>query len=208
MTVSLAQLQQGLAELSLSATQQQQQQLLDYLQLLIKWNKAYNLTAIRDPQAMLVQHLLDSLVILPHVPEGRLLDVGTGAGLPGLLLAIMQPQRAVTLLDSNGKKTRFLQQAVHTLGLSRVEVVHSRVEDYQPPQLFQVIVSRAYAAMATFTIQCEHLCAPEGRFLAMKGVYPTDELADLAASYHVQQVHELQVPGLAAQRHLVVLTLG
>ena len=179
--------------------------LTNYLTLLERWNRAYNLTAVRDPAAMVVRHLLDSLSILPWLQEPKVLDVGSGAGLPGLALAITRPDCAFCLLDSNGKRTRFLIQAVAELQLPNVSVVRSRVEDYQPATLFNSVVSRAFATLADMAANAGRLCAPDGRLLAMKGVFPDDELARLPPGYVVVGVYPLHVPHLEAERHLVHL---
>lgn len=179
--------------------------LVRYLELLAEWNVAYNLTAVRDPAAMVARHVLDSLVVVPYLGGERVLDVGTGAGLPGIPLAIACPQRRFTLLDSNGKKTRFVTHAALTLGLANVEVVKSRVEDYRPPAPFDTVISRAFAALADFAAAAGRHLAPGGRLLAMKGAWPQDEMAALPADWRVSAVHPLAVPGLDAQRHLVVL---
>ena len=185
-------------------SESQQLQLLDYLKLLEKWNQAYNLTAIRDPWAMVPRHLLDSLAALPYVRGSRLLDVGSGAGMPGMVLAIAKPDLHCTLLDSNGKKTRFLTQAKIELKLSNVEVVQARAEDYQTAQPFDCIISRAVGALAELVAQTRHLLAPGGLWLAMKGRRPEAELAALPTDMRAT-VHRLQVPGLKAGRHLVVM---
>ena len=169
----------GLQALSLECTSIQQQQLLDFVRLLAKWNKVYNLTAVRDPEEMVTRHLLDSLAVLPYVQGSRVLDVGTGAGLPGIPLAIACPEREFTLLDSNSKKTRFVQQAVNELGLGNVRVVHARCEDFHPEQGFDVVLSRAFASIADMLASSGRHCAPHGRILAMKGADPADELMDL-----------------------------
>lgn len=179
--------------------------LTNYLTLLERWNRAYNLTAVRDPAAMVVRHLLDSLSILPWLQGPKVLDVGSGAGLPGLPLAITRPDCAFCLLDSNGKRTRFLIQAVAELQLPNVSVVRSRVEDYQPATLFNSVVSRAFATLADMAANAGRLCAPDGRLLAMKGVFPDDELARLPPGYVVVGVYPLHVPHLEAERHLVHL---
>ncbi len=179
--------------------------LTNYLTLLERWNRAYNLTAVRDPAAMVVRHLLDSLSILPWLQGPKVLDVGSGAGLPGLPLAIARPDCAFCLLDSNGKRTRFLIQAVAELQLPNVSVVRSRVEDYQPATLFNSVVSRAFATLADMAANAGRLCAPDGRLLAMKGVFPDDELARLPPGYVVVGVYPLHVPHLEAERHLVHL---
>jgi 16S rRNA (guanine527-N7)-methyltransferase len=180
-------------------------QLVAYLTLLERWNRAYNLTAVRDPDAMVIRHLLDSLSVLPWIEGPRVLDVGSGAGLPGIPLAVARPGLAFCLLDSNGKRTRFLTQAVAELRLTNVEVVRSRVEDYQPPSLFNNVVSRAFATLAELLASAGRLCAPTGRLLAMKGVFPDDELARLPTGYVLAGVYPLHVPNLEAERHLVHL---
>jgi 16S rRNA (guanine527-N7)-methyltransferase len=179
--------------------------LANYLTLLERWNRAYNLTAVRDPEAMVVRHLLDSLSILPWLQGPRVLDVGSGAGLPGIPLAIARPDCEFCLLDSNGKRTRFLIQAVAELPLTNISVVRSRVEDYQPATLFDSVVSRAFATLAEMAADAGRLCAPNGRLLAMKGVFPDDELARLPPGYAVVGVYPLHVPHLEAERHLVHL---
>ena len=179
--------------------------LVAYLTLLERWNRAYNLTAVRDPEAMVVRHVLDSLSILPWVEGPRVLDVGSGAGLPGIPLAIARPEYEFCLLDSNGKRTRFLTQVAAELRLENVGVVRSRVEDYRPEILFNSVVSRAFATLADMVADAGRLCAPEGRLLAMKGVFPDDELARLPPGYVVVDVYPLHVPSLDAERHLVHL---
>lgn len=196
-------LTQGLQALNLELPLETQQKLLDYLALMQKWNKVHNLTAVRDPEDMVTLHLLDSLAILPHIQGKRILDVGSGGGLPGIPLALARPDLQVTLLDSNHKKSTFQRQAKAELGLDNLEVVCSRVEEYQPQQKFDMVVSRAFADLAEFVKLTSHLCAEGGTWLAMKGVYPYDELAQLKDG--TPQVLPLQVPGLEAQRHLVFL---
>lgn len=198
-------LAEGLAALPLALDTRATHRLLDYLQLLAKWNTAFNLTAIRDPEEMVTRHLLDSLAILPWLQGPRVLDVGSGAGLPGIPLAIARPDLAFTLLDANAKKTRFITQAVGELGLKNVEVVQNRAENYRPSATFDTLVSRAFASIADMLAATRHLCAPHGRFLAMKGVYPEEELAAVPAEMATETV-ALRVPGLAAARHLVILT--
>ena len=180
-----------------------------YLQLLAKWNRRFNLTAIRDPERMVTHHVLDALAVLPHLPARtalRLLDVGSGAGVPGIPLAIARPEWRVAMLDSNQKKCSFVQQAVIELALGNALVVASRVEDYAPTAPFDVVISRAFADLATFAATSARHLAPEGRLIAMKGVYPEAEIALLPADIRVEAVPALDVPGLDAARHLVVMT--
>lgn len=179
--------------------------LIQYLELLIKWNKAYNLTAIRDPQEMFVKHLLDSLSITSFISGDRLLDVGTGAGLPGIPMAILFPHKIVHLLDSNGKKTRFLIQAKLLLGLTNVEVINQRVEQVESEQGFDIIMSRAFTALDNMVSLCQHLLAPNGRFLAMKGLIPEHEMKMLEPNFEIASVTPLVVPGCQEQRHLITL---
>ena len=196
-------LQTGLAQLDCVLDAAQQQQLLDYLALLDKWNRAYNLTAVRDPLKMVPLHLLDSLSIRPYLQGQQVLDVGTGAGLPGIPLAVAEPDRQFVLLDSNGKKTRFVLQAAQALGLNNVEVVQSRIETYTAVQPFDSIMSRAFATLADFIQGCAHLLAPGGQLLAMKGKHPADELAALPAGWQCSAEHVLKVPGIEAERRLL-----
>ncbi len=200
------QIARGAAQLNIELNAGQLQLLSDYLQLLIKWNKAYNLTAIREPERMVPLHLLDSLAVHPYVKDAQnIIDVGTGPGLPGIVLAIMNPHKTFTLLDSNGKKTRFLFQARTALNLHNVTIVNDRVEAYHPASPFDMIVSRAFASLADMTHWCQHLRAPQGCFLAMKGQYPADELAAIEQHYRVDASWPLTVPGVDAERHLLRL---
>lgn len=196
-------LQQGVTALGLPLDSGQQEQLLTYLALLVKWNRAYNLTAVRDPLQMVIKHLLDSLAVLPHLHGTQVLDVGSGAGLPGIPLAIADPARAFTLLDANSKKTRFLLQAKGELRLSNLSVVHSRLEHYRPGRLFDTVTARAFASLADMAAGTAHLLAPGGSLLAMKGEYPRQELDVLPPAFVVREIIALTVPGLEAQRHLV-----
>ncbi|MDY6842225.1 MAG: 16S rRNA (guanine(527)-N(7))-methyltransferase RsmG [Pseudomonadota bacterium] len=199
------QLRDGLAEMNLSLTDGQQQQLLAFLALLNKWNKAYNLTAVRDERVMVSRQLLDSLSILPWITTDHLLDVGAGGGLPGIPLAIALPGKRFTLLDSNGKKTRFLNQCVLELGLDNVDVIHGRAEDCQPEQPFTQISSRAFTALDNLVTWCGSLLDNEGEFLAMKGQFPDDEVAALPVGWQVKSSHSLRVPGADGERHLLVV---
>ena len=177
-----------------------------YLQLLEKWNRVHNLTAVRETERMVVLHLLDSLSVLPHIEAARtLIDVGTGGGLPGIPIALARPELKVTLLDSSSKKTSFLEQARAELALTNVDVVCARVEQWRPERSYDVVVSRAFADLGEFIEQAQHLVAPGGRMLAMKGVYPFEEIARMPSSHRVAQVVELLVPSLDAKRHLVML---
>ena len=199
----------GIKELDLDCPLDVQAQLLDYVRLLHKWNGVYNLTAVRDPAEMVTRHLLDSLTVFPFLQGQRILDVGTGAGLPGIPLALLSaqshPKRQFVLLDSNSKKTRFMQQAVAELGLRNVQVVHARTESFQPEHKFDVVVSRAFASVADMLAGAGRHCAPDGVILAMKGADPAAELLDLDPGFVVEQVHRLVVPGLDEDRHLVSL---
>ena len=203
----LAQLGQGLTAMGLELPLAVQEKLLAYVALLYKWNKTFSLTAMREQEKAVSHHLLDSLAILPYVPTGRLLDVGSGGGMPGIPLAIVRPELQVTLIDSNSKKTAFLQQAAIELGLKNVSVHTGRVERYHPPVGFSAITSRAFAEIADFVGLSAHLLAPDGVWLAMKGVWPHDEIARLprASGATVAAVHALNVPGVEGERHLVVL---
>nr|WP_139272116.1 16S rRNA (guanine(527)-N(7))-methyltransferase RsmG [Pseudomonas punonensis] len=200
-------LQQGARELGVELTEQQHEQLLAYLALLIKWNKAYNLTAVRDPDGMVSRHLLDSLSVVPFVAEAgdNWLDVGSGGGMPGIPLAILFPERRFTLLDSNGKKTRFLTQVKLELKLANLEVIHSRVEAFTPEQPFSGICSRAFSSLEDFSNWTRHLGDGQTQWLAMKGVHPNDELQALPADFSLTATHVLKVPGCQGQRHLLIL---
>jgi 16S rRNA (guanine527-N7)-methyltransferase len=180
--------------------------LLDYVDLLQRWNRTYNLTAISDPAEMISRHLLDSLSVLPWIRGLRLLDAGTGAGLPGVPLAIARPDLAVTLLDSTGKKVRFLNHVARELNLENVYPVQARLESYEPKVAFETIVSRAFSSLAAFAGAARHL-AGTARLLAMKGRYPNDELDDLPAWVRVESVEKLVVPGLQQDRHLVIMSV-
>ncbi len=191
---------------NISLTDQQKQQLVGYVELLHKWNKAYNLTSVRDPQQMLVRHILDSVVVEPHLQGERFIDVGTGPGLPGIPLAIVRPQSHFTLLDSLGKRVRFLRQVQHELGLTNVTPVQSRVEEFPSEPPFDGVISRAFASLEDMLNWCHHLPSPKGRFYALKGVRPDDEISALPAGFTVEKIQPLQVPELDGERHLVVIT--
>jgi 16S rRNA (guanine527-N7)-methyltransferase len=199
------QLAQGLAAMGLAVPAAAQEKLLAYAALLEKWNKTYSLTALRGADKAVSHHLLDSLAVLPHVPAGTLLDVGSGGGMPGIPLAIVLPELAVTLIDSNSKKTAFLRQAAIELRLSNVNVHCGRVEQYHPSLPFSAITSRAFAELTDFVVLSRHLLAADGVWLAMKGVRPEAEIAALPAGVRVRAVHPLQVPGVEGERHVVIL---
>ena len=202
-------LSKGLRQLNLaqSLDDKQQNTLIKYVELLNKWNKTYNLTAVRKPEQMVTRHLLDSLSICPYVRGKHVLDVGTGAGLPGIPLAVVFPERQFVLLDSNNKKTRFVVQAVSELELPNVDVVQSRVEEFESEALFDTIISRAYSAIGDMVKQTSHLLASDGVFLAMKGANPIAEIDALSSSYIVEESHVVKVPGLEEERHLLEIKM-
>lgn len=191
---------------AISLSDQQKQQLVDYVAMLHKWNKAYNLTSVRDPEQMLVRHIMDSIVVEPHLVGDRFIDVGTGPGLPGIPLAIVRPQAHFTLLDSLGKRVRFLKQVQHELKLENVTPVQSRVEDFPAEPPFDGVISRAFASLNDMVSWCHHLPCQQGRFYALKGVLPEEEIADLPAAFRVEKVTPLKVPQLEGERHLVIIS--
>jgi len=196
-------IEHGLAALRLAEPPGLAAALAQYVALLEKWNGAYNLTAVRAPEEMVTRHVLDSLVVLPFLDDGPVLDVGTGAGLPGLVLALARPEQQFVLLDASGKKTRFIEHAIDRLGLKNVRVVRARVEDYEEAAGFCRVVSRAFASVGDFIRAAGHQLKPGGRLLAMKGTLPENELAALPAGWRLDSVHRLSVPGLRAERHLL-----
>jgi 16S rRNA (guanine527-N7)-methyltransferase len=198
-------LSQGIDALGLELDARCRSTLIQYLMLLEKWNRVYNLTAVRDLKKMVFSHLLDSLAVLPHLPGGRMLDVGSGAGLPGIPIAVARPDLEVVLLDSSHKKAAFLRQAVADLALGNANVVCERVQSWQSPTGFDVIISRAYAEIGEFVMHSRHLLAPGGVFVAMKGLHPYEEIERLPEQYRLHQVIELSVPGLDAARRLVLI---
>jgi len=195
----------GLAALDIGLREGQVTLLERFLALLAKWNRVYNLTAIRDPDRMATHHLFDSLVIVPHIAGPRVLDVGSGAGFPGIPLAIARRDFRVTLLDSNQKKTAFLRQAVAELGLPNVDVRTERVEAWRTETRFETVVSRAFAELSEFVAKARHLAAPGGVLAAMKGAYPSSELERLPTGARAREVIKLEVPRLKAERHLVLI---
>ncbi len=198
-------LSEGLEQLRLPLPAEVHSRLLEYIRLLAKWNQVYNLTAVRKPNEMVARHLLDSLSVAPFIRGGHVLDVGTGAGLPGIPLALAQPDRHFVLLDSSAKRIRFVTQAIAELGLKNATAVQSRAEDFRPARLFDTVVSRAFASIEAMVQATGHLCAEHGCLLAMKGAYPQAELKAVPAGFGVAGVHELHVPGLDAQRHVVCI---
>lgn len=198
----------GVAALGLDVDDAIRARLLAYLTLLEKWNRTHNLTSIRDPHDMLRHHLLDSLAVLPYMPDRAslaLVDVGSGGGLPGIPLAIARPRWQVTLLDSSQKKSAFLRQLAAELRLSNIEVATARAELFAPAKLFEVAIARALSDLAQFAAWATHLLAPGGRLFAMKGAYPREEIAALPQGIRVVATHKLEIPGLAAERHLVIM---
>ena len=198
-------LRQGVAGMGLALPAAAMDQLASYLELLVKWNRVYNLTAIRDEAKLVSHHVLDSLAVVSHLPDGNIVDVGSGAGLPGIPIAVSCPGRAVTLLDSNHKKSAFLRQAIAELGLASVQVVTERVEAYRPSESFKTVISRAFSDLADFVKVAGHLCASDGVMIAMKGLHPYDEIAQLPSSWKVERTLRLEIPQLDASRHLVFL---
>ncbi len=207
----------GLRQQSQNITEAEQQKLIQFVLLLNKWNKVYNLTSIRNPLDMITLHLLDSLVLLPFFAAGhnirRVLDVGTGGGIPGIPLAICLPEIDFVLMDSRGKKIRFIQTVIAQLGLKNVTAIHSRVENYhleeqQDKNTFDRVISRAFASLEDMLLSCQHLCCSQeghrtGKFLAMKGQIPEEEIAQLPEGFRIEEINELSVAGLNAQRHLI-----
>ena len=200
-----AKLENLLTQAQIQLTDLQKDQLIQLVQLLHKWNKAYNLTSVRDPLEMLVKHILDSIVVSPYLQGDHFIDVGTGPGLPGLPLAIINPTKQFVLLDSLGKRINFIRNAVRELGLTNVEPVLSRVEEYQPEQKFDGVLSRAFASLKDMTDWCHHLPKENGYFYALKGIYHEDEVQELDKKFEVKDVITLNVPELVGERHLIVL---
>ena len=201
-----AKLESLLAQVNIQVSEQQKDQLIELVNLLNKWTKAYNLTSVRDPQEMLVKHILDSLVVSPYLQGDRFIDVGTGPGLPGLPLAIINPDKQFVLLDSLGKRVSFIRNAVLKLRLTNVTPVLSRVEEYQPEEKFDGVLSRAFASLKDMTEWCHHLLSSDGLFYALKGIYHQEEVQNLNDIFTVEKVVSLDVPTLVGERHLVLLT--
>lgn len=202
-----AKLDSLIAKTDLDVSEKQREQLLGYVGLLNKWNKAYNLTSVRDPADMLVKHILDSIVVSPYLNGERFIDVGTGPGLPGIPLAIMNPDKSFVLLDSLGKRIRFIKQVLHELGIVNVVAVQSRVEEFDPEDGFDAVLSRAFASMSDMVEWCQHLPrANSGVFFALKGQLPQEEISLLPEWCSVTDVKALKVPELEGERHLVILS--
>ncbi|MCC4833973.1 16S rRNA (guanine(527)-N(7))-methyltransferase RsmG [Shewanella sp. 1_MG-2023] len=199
------QLKTYLAETNISATETQQQQLVGFVTMLNKWNKAYNLTSVRDPEQMLIRHVMDSLVVSPYLKGQRFIDVGTGPGLPGIPLAILNPDKEFVLLDSLGKRIRFQKQVQFELKINNITSVESRVEAYEPEQKFDGVISRAFASIEDMLTWCHHLPADNGQFYALKGQLSDAELTSIPAGFDVVETITLTVPRLDEQRHLLKL---
>lgn len=199
-------LQNSIKEVPVTISEQQQYQLIRYVQMMHKWNKAYNLTSVRNPEQMVIKHLVDSIVVAPHLPGDNYIDVGTGPGLPGIPLAILFPEKHFILLDSLGKRVRFMKQVAFDLGLKNIQPIQSRVEQYSPALRLDGVLSRAFASLKDMLHWCQHLVDSEGVFLALKGQYPDEELVQLPNEFSVQESVELKVPGLQGERHLIKIT--
>ena len=201
----LQKLHSGLDQLGISLSATQCDQLVGYVELMAKWNKAYNLTSVRDPMEMLSKHILDSVAIAPFISKKHYIDVGTGPGLPGIPLAIACPEAEFTCLDSLGKRVRFMTQVAFELKLSNVEPVQSRVEDFQPQKKYDGVLSRAFASIEDMLHWCNHLIDSSGEFLALKGQYPQDEIDVIADNITIVSTHQLDIPFVAGERNLIVL---
>lgn len=199
------QLDRLISQTQLTITDAQADTLVQLVLMLTKWNKAYNLTSVRDPQQMLIRHIMDSILVAPYVTGEHVADVGTGPGLPGLPLAIMHPDKKFVLIDSLGKRMNFIRQFVHQQGLHNVTVVQSRVEAYHPQIAFDCVLSRAFASLADMLAWCHHLPSPHGQFVALKGQLDESELHNIPANYQISATHRVEVPQLDAERHVVVL---
>ena len=186
-------------------TDQQIDRLIGYVELLHKWNKAYNLTSVRQPEQMLIRHIIDSIVVEPYLQGKSFIDVGTGPGLPGIPLSIVRPDSQFVLLDSLGKRIRFLKQVQHELKLTNITPVQSRVEEYQRENGFDGVISRAFASLQDMLTWCAHLPAENGLFYALKGTYPEDEITQLPDNFIVKSINKLDIPELDSERHLVIV---
>lgn len=200
-----SQLQQACEQLPFEVSDAQQHSLLDYLAMMVKWNKAYNLTSVRDPQDMLAKHIIDSIAIKPLLTGSKFIDVGTGPGLPGIPLSIVMPNASFTLLDSLGKRVRFMKQCAYELKLNNIEPVQSRVEAYKQGVPYDGVLSRAFASLKDMLHWCQHLVDSQGLFYALKGQYPDSELSEIGSSFQVESTHTVSVPSLTGERHLIVV---
>ena len=201
------QLDELIAQTDLEVSPRQREQLVGYVEMLNKWNKAYNLTSVRDPQEMLVKHIMDSIIVSTHLQGERFIDVGTGPGLPGIPLSIMNPDKTFMLLDSLGKRIRFIKQVLHELKIENVTPIQSRVEEFQPEEKFDAVLSRAFASMIDMVSWCHHLPKEQsGLFLALKGQLPQSEIEELPEWCSVTDIKALNVPQLEGERHLVILS--
>lgn len=199
-------LNQLLSAAAINISDQQKEQLLAYVNLLAKWNKAYNLTSVREPQQMLIRHIMDSIMVESHLSGNKFIDVGTGPGLPGIPLAIVRPNASFTLLDSLGKRVRFLKQVEHELGLTNLVLVQSRVEDFTDSIGFDGVISRAFASLTDMLNWCHHLLNQDsGRFYALKGIYPAEELKNLVVPFQLESAIKLKIPQLSEERHLIII---
>ena len=198
-------LAQGVAELGLRIAPDIERKLLDYVALIAKWNRIHNLTAVRAKSQMVSAHLLDCIAVTPYLEANTVLDVGSGAGLPGIPLALIWPHVSVALIDSNHKKAAFLRQAIIELGLNNATVIGERVENWQPPHLYDLVISRAFSDLPEFLRIAGRMCAEKGTIATMKGVYPHEELAQLPPDFKLRRVERLSIPGLPAERHLLLL---
>jgi 16S rRNA (guanine527-N7)-methyltransferase len=203
-----AQFSQLAQSINFTVTPVQQNQLVDFVLLLHKWNKTYNLSSVRDPSEMMVKHIFDSIAVAPHLHGINIADVGTGPGLPGIPLAIMCPEKMFTLIDSLGKRVRFMKQAVHALGISNVTPIQSRVEALIPEKPFDVVLSRAFASLNDMLHWCKHLSSPQGEFLALKGQLHQQELTDIPAQFTLVKSIPLLIPSLIGERHLVKIKIN
>ncbi|NOY71403.1 MAG: 16S rRNA (guanine(527)-N(7))-methyltransferase RsmG [Gammaproteobacteria bacterium] len=201
----LIQIRQAVSQLKLTLSDVQFLRLTRHLELIVKWNRVYNLTAIRDTDVMVTHHLMDSLLMTPYIQGEKILDVGTGAGLPGIPLAIIYPEKQFFLIDSKKKKTRFLAQVVIELGLDNVEISSHRIEHFAPGVLFDTIISRAFSTIARLLQVTARLCAQQGQIVFMKGGYPVEELTAVPATFRLDQIARLNVPGIDAERHVAII---
>ena len=198
-------LRDGIDAMSLVLSEEQQNLLLDYVERIHKWNKAFNLTSVRDPEQMMVKHILDSLAVAPFLTDQRYIDVGTGPGLPGIPLAIACPDKHFTLLDSLGKRVRFMKQCAYEMKLVNIEPIQSRVEEHVPAQYYDAVLSRAFASLKDMLHWCEHLVDSDGKFLALKGQFPQSEIDEVSSHFRVDTITALEVPDLVGERHLVTI---